>query len=219
MAKSAPLPKYIRQELRNTCALKGYSDLKANKSRRLNEQYYYMAKFFHGKTPDRPPQIKMLEEGQLNYRYLHKEVELPATKKNDNLAAVKKLRLKSILSLDSNRIYYNGTDIIYDDLEKMNRTGALLIGGMNLLDLATKAARNYKKALAFKCHKWDSTKMEPKESGDSLEDCIEYVRRKMYLENVKPKDNNSDISSESEDIKEKNYSDSNEIDDGDNMEK
>ena len=30
VAKCAPLPKYIRQELRTTCALKGYSDLKAS---------------------------------------------------------------------------------------------------------------------------------------------------------------------------------------------
>ena len=91
---------------------------------------------------------------------------------------VKRLRLKVILSRDRSRNYYTGRDIRADDLEKKNRTGSLLITGRNLLDLAVKGSKYYKKAVAFNTHKWDSSKMEPKESGDSLEDCIEYVRRK-----------------------------------------
>ena len=48
--------------------------------------------------------------------------------------------------------------------------------------------------------------MEPKKSGDSLDDCIEYVRRKMYKENNKlsGKNDESDVDSETEDIPEEN---------------
>ena len=48
--------------------------------------------------------------------------------------------------------------------------------------------------------------MEPKKSGDSLDDCIEYVRRKMYKENNKPlgKNDESNVDSETEDIPEEN---------------
>ena len=39
---SQPLSRYIRDELRMTCALKAYSDLKSGKSRRLPDQYEFM---------------------------------------------------------------------------------------------------------------------------------------------------------------------------------
>ena len=44
--------------------------------------------------------------------------------------------------------------------------------------------------------------MQPKHSGDSVDDAIEYVRRSMYEESVKSKekDDESMIDSESEDI-------------------
>ena len=67
-----------------------------------------------------------------------------------------------------------------------------------------KGSRNFKKAIAFNNDKWDPKKMEPKKSGDSIDDCIEYVRRKMYFENVKPEEkgnsNESEVDSETEDV-------------------
>jgi len=39
VAKNPPFPKYIRQELQTTCALKGLSHMKAGKSKQLQEQY------------------------------------------------------------------------------------------------------------------------------------------------------------------------------------
>ena len=56
----------------------------------------------------------------------------------------------------------------------------MLISGRNFLDLATKEAREYKKAFAFNEHTWDSLQMKSKHSGDTVQDCIEYVRREMY---------------------------------------
>ena len=53
-------------------------------------------------------------------------------------------------------------------------------------------------------HKWDPTKMAPKESGDTIKDCIEYVRRKMYITEQKPNKPSSDgeleVDSESENV-------------------
>ena len=59
--------------------------------------------------------------------------------------------------------------------------------------------------MAYCAHKWDIKKIQPKHSGDSVDDVIEYVRRWMYNELVKPKVkyDESMIDSESADIIEK----------------
>ena len=57
---SQPLSQYIRDELQMTCALKAYSDLNSGKLCRLPDRYEFMQKFYHGKVPSRPPQIKLL---------------------------------------------------------------------------------------------------------------------------------------------------------------
>ena len=106
--------------------------------------------------------------------------------------------VKKILMNDISRSYISNVNIRVNDLEKKNLTGSILIGGRNITDLAVKGSRVYKKALAFNTHKRDSVKMEPKESGDSIEDCIKYVRCKMYLEEKKPKKNESDVESEAD---------------------
>ena len=77
-------------------------------------------------------------------------------------------------------------------------TGSVLISGRNLHDLATKGAREYKKALAFNDHKWDSVQMKPKHSGDTVEDCIEYVRREMYRSTVGRFEDNEETKADSE---------------------
>ena len=75
------LPRYIRDELRMTCALKGYSLLKTGKSRRLPNQYLYIEKNYHGKVPSHPAQIQLLAEGHLNYRDMYDVVSVKVTKK------------------------------------------------------------------------------------------------------------------------------------------
>ena len=63
--------------------------------------------------------------------------------------------------------------------------------------MAIRGARAYKKALAFSTHKWDSVTMQPKKSGETLDDVIEYVRRMMYKDKVKEKSKRS-LSSDTE---------------------
>jgi hypothetical protein len=46
--------------------------------------------------------------------------------------------------------------------------------------MAKRGLREYRKALSFTKDKWDLTKHEPKESGTTVDDVIDYVRLKMY---------------------------------------
>ena len=62
--------------------------------------------------------------------------------------------------------------------------------------MAIRGARAYKKALAFSKDKWDIDTLEPKKSGETMQDCIEYVRMKMYKDTKKG--GTSDDESESE---------------------
>ena len=118
VAKIPSLPKQIRQELQTKRALKELSHMKDGKSKRLQEQYVQMDKFFHGKPPNHSSQINILAEGRFTYSDLYEEVEMAATKKNDDSTTVKILRLKNILIHDPSRIYYSRTDIRANDLEK-----------------------------------------------------------------------------------------------------
>ena len=85
-----------------------------------------------------------------------------------------------------------------------------MIGGRNLLDLAIKGCKYYKKAMAYNTHLWDTTRMEPKNSGHTIQDCINHVRRKMYLDTLKGNNNNDEeceVDSESEDVADKDLVD------------
>ena len=163
--------------------------MKSGNKKILNEQYTYISNFFHGRPPNYPSQIQLLSEGRVAYADFYEKVEFDATKKSDNISSVKSLRLKQILTRDERRLFYSGVYIRSMDLENENKTGTVLIGGRNLLDLAQKGSRSYKKALAFDYHKWNSVLMEPKESGDTINDYIEYVRRQMYIDGMKSPEN------------------------------
>ena len=197
----ARLPREIRNELRMTCAMKGFSELRSGKPRRLNEQHIFMSKFYHGHPPNQPSQIRLLSEGRAAYRDLFEEDIVKTTKKNADIDSVRVLRLKHVLCGCRGTSYHSASDINWQDLEKKNRTGSLIIGGRNLHDLAARGMRCLKKALAFASEKWDDKSLEPKGSGSSIEDVIEYVRKKMYHELVGPKDKEgSDEESESEQV-------------------
>ena len=156
--------------------------MKAGKKIRQNEQWDYMGENIHGRLPNYPSHIELLVEGRVAYSELYEEIESTATTKNDDVNTVSRLRLRQVLSNNISRVYYSNFNIRVNDLEKKKKTGFILIRGRNILDLALKGSRGYKKALAFNMHKWNSNKMAPKESGDTIDDCIEYVRRKMYIE-------------------------------------
>ena len=83
-----------------------------------------------------------------------------------------------------------------------DRVGKQLITRRNLHALALRGVRAYKKALAYSKDKWDMVTLEPKKSGETIQDVIEYVRVCMYKDLVlsKKNDDSSDEESESENV-------------------
>ena len=196
--KIVPLPKGIRDELRMTCALKGYSAIKCGGGKKLTQQYSNIEKNYHGKEPNHPSQIKLLSEASLSYSCLYDTVSHSATKKKDDKNTITRYKLKQSLTLDSDRTYYSGKDIRSLDLEKKNRSSGQLIGGRALIEMAKKGVKNYRQALSFCVKKWDAKTNTPIESGSTQDDVIEYVRCQMYEHLVKNKNLNEDVDSNSE---------------------
>ena len=70
----------------------------------------------------------------------------------------------------------------------------MLITGRNLVYMALRGVRHFKKAMVYILHKWDDKKLTPKELGTTIDDVIYYVHEKMYIDLVVPSkdDNDSD---------------------------
>ena len=116
-----PLPNFVRDELRMTCALKAYSLIKTGKARRLPDQHTAMLKFFHGQPQSHPPQIKLLAEGHVNYSALYEEEDVIVKSKKKSNRATKtpiiRIKLKDIISNNPHASYYSGTGIRFSNLE------------------------------------------------------------------------------------------------------
>ena len=110
--------------------------------------------------------------------------------------------MKDIVTSNSSRLFLSDTDIRYEDLEKKSCVGKQQITGRNLYVMAVRGAKAYKKALAYLKDKWDMVMLEPKKSGETIEDIIEYIRASMYTDLVSSKknDGSSDEESESEEV-------------------
>ena len=179
------LPKEIRDELRMSCALKAYSHIKCGKGKTVPMQQSAMAIFYHGHPPHHPSQINLLASASYSYRGLYEAETTIATKKSDSIDTVIQYVLKSSVNLGYSHRFRSGVDITSLDLEKKLRSGNLLITGRQLFDMAKKGVKNYKKALSFCVKKWDLKTNSPIESGTTIDDVVEYVRRKMYIHLVK----------------------------------
>ena len=173
-------------------ALRGYAEIKCGRSMRLPDQHKAMSKFYHGKEPSHPPQIKLFAEAHVNYQDFYTTKVVQSSKKKDTTANTTRYHLKTRLTQEIDRLYFSGSDLCYLDLEKKNRTGTALITGRNLVDMALRGVRNFKKAYAYALHKWDAVKLQPKESGTTIDDVINYVWTKMYEDLVTPKDKDND---------------------------
>ena len=115
----------------------------------------------------------------MNYSALYDEVNvtIKSTKKAKKATktSVTRFELKDMVCNDEFTSNYSGIDIRISDLEKKNYVGNLLITGRNLHTMAIRGARSYKKALEYSMEKWDIETLEPKKSGETVEDVIEYV--------------------------------------------
>ena len=83
-------------------------------------------------------------------------------------------------------------DIVSTDLEKKNRTGNQLMTGRQLYELAKKGTAYYRKALALVSKKFDLETMECKESGQSVDDVVNYILLEMYKLTLNNKSNDDD---------------------------
>ena len=198
------LPKIIRDELRMCVALRGYSAIREGEGKTLQQQYVCMEDFYHGKPGHSPSQIMMMAEGELNYADLYKSTIKTITSKKSQSKTKKntaiKYYLKESLSRDDSRRYYQGTDITVRDLEKKLRTGKAILHGRQLTTMAKKGIREYRKALSFTKDKWDLKTNQPKESGTSVDDVIEYVRQKMYKKSIVVIDSDGDGDDDDDDV-------------------
>ena len=174
------LPRDIRNELKLAVALKGFSQMREGSGKKVLEQIIEMEKFFHGKQPTFPSQLKMLCNGSFGYRDFYESIHAVATSKESSDRDITSLILKPSLTLNKFQTYRAGIDINHLLLEKKNLTGNQLITGRTLLGLARKGAQNFWKANSFAEEKWDVKKGEPKESGNTIEDVVNYVRIQMY---------------------------------------
>ena len=181
---SKELPKEIRDELRVTAAMRCYSVMRSGGSKSTSAQHDYMFSLFHGDGSSIPANVDMLCNGSYVYRELYdvNAMEEPVLSKSDDADAESRisLSLKSSLIRNKSRTYYAKIDICKSDLEKKGRNGKQLVSGRNLLDMAKKGTANYRKALSFAVKKFDLEKMDVIESGNSIDDVIEYVRCEMY---------------------------------------
>ena len=170
-----------------TCALQGYSSICSGEGKTLKQQHAdVMLQFYHSVKDTMPSQILMLCQGVSPYSDLYETTTQQAvSKKSPNKkknSPRTKTFLKESLSRDDSRVYYIGSDITKNDLEKKNRNGSnTILNGRQITDMAKRGLRDYRKALSFTTDKWDLKKKQPIESGTTVEDVIEYVRRQMYL--------------------------------------
>lgn len=196
------MPKNIHNELRLTCCLKGFSAIKFGHDKTQPKQEAYVYKFYHRKAPNRPSQIKVLPSASYLYRKLYNGESRSATKKTNNHDTVYKHSLIPELSLDMARKYIVGVDINHMDLEKMNKSSKALIWGRQLLRMAREGLKHYRKEMSLCVYKLDTKTNQPKESGSSIDDVVDYVCHKMYevLVTSKEKYADSDSNSEGEEI-------------------
>mmetsp|Transcript_8139 Transcript_8139/g.10341 ORF Transcript_8139/g.10341 Transcript_8139/m.10341 type:complete len:445 (-) Transcript_8139:187-1521(-) len=195
-----PLPRAIRKEVKMAVCLKALSQMKEGGSKNLTAQYEEMHKFFHGKEPTFPSQLKLFCEASLAYRDFYESKFAVLTSKESSNDDAETLILKPSLTLN-NYVYYRAKiDIKHNSLEKKSLSGKQLIAGRALLALAKEGEKNFRKANAFAEEKWDVKKREPKESGNTIDDVVKHVRHQMYkfLNSGKPSIDEAEMEQEEE---------------------
>ena len=132
--KALKVPKSIRDELRMTVALRGYSHMKSGEGRNTKQQEGMIYQHFHGNPPSRPSQMNMLSYGEGPYSDLYDYSTKMVVDKQTSVTS--KLYLKTFLTMNDTVNYLSKIDINMEDLEKRTLTSKLLITGRSLLNMA-----------------------------------------------------------------------------------
>ena len=190
------LPKQIRDELRMTAAMRCYSVLREGDGKKLSEFYSSMFDLYHGnESSSIPSHINLLCKASFCFRALYDTKTKTTTNKNttNNQDDTETYVLKPQLARGTNQSFISNVDISVKDLEKKNRSGAQLMSGRQLLDMAKRGTKFYRKALAYASRKFDLETMTCKESGSTVDDVIRYVLVQMYKDaKNKPDDDDDD---------------------------
>ena len=72
------LPREIRNELKMTVALKGFAQMREGKGKKVQDQLIWMERFFHGKKPTFPSQLKLLCNGSSAYEDFYESIRVVA---------------------------------------------------------------------------------------------------------------------------------------------
>ena len=117
----------------------------------MRAQQESMANFFHGQGNTYPSQIKLLVQASYTYFEMFDKNANQPTQKNKTMGDIKVHTLKKSLSIDNSRQYICGYDITALDLEKKNRTGDMLLSGRQILDMAKRGNKAYRKSISIHC--------------------------------------------------------------------
>lgn len=93
-----------------------------------------------------------------------------------------RLFIKRKLTVNASYTVVSTVDLKLRELEKRAKKSPLLISGRILVTKAHIGIRNFKKAVAFLQREWDIAEKKPKKSGETMDDCILFVRQEMCKE-------------------------------------
>ena len=87
--KKSNLPKPIRDELRMTCALRGYSTIRTGSGMTVAVQREKMEQFYHAVKGKSPSQIQMLCEAKIDYADLLETSDIAVVTKKGKKIQIK----------------------------------------------------------------------------------------------------------------------------------
>ena len=96
LSQKTKLPKNLRDELRMTCVLRGYSALREEGQMAQTKQQDFIYDFFHGIDGKGPSQIKMVAEGLSSCKDLYETTMKPIVNKKGKKHPTNKDRLSNI---------------------------------------------------------------------------------------------------------------------------
>ena len=72
------LPREIWNELKMDVALKDFAQMREGKGKKIQDQLIWMERFFHGKKPVFPSQLKLLCNGSFGYEDFYESINAVA---------------------------------------------------------------------------------------------------------------------------------------------
>ena len=114
--KHTLVPKYIKDELRMLCAVRGYDMIKQGPGMNVNKQRDAMYEFFHGNSTNKPSQVEILASGVEGTPYADLFGDFLVSSSDSEVSSVVQRKLKNFYSQDNSSAYFCGVQIQHIDL-------------------------------------------------------------------------------------------------------